>query len=300
MDAETLDKAIEKLLEENPVKYKSIKRNRQRQKDLVSRARRNKMIVPQTVIDELIKQDSNIPISYFKISYESAEAYLGTAKGWYDNIKAISEHFGVPSSKIRLEKIVDYYKGDLLKPRWDGNFLSYVDYKPFETGVSRVYRSAKNITVEAFDKFDKKLRTVNKLYIPSENEDPRLIEEGFYMYDEDAADYLKEFGIVIKAYTRYNFSSDKYAIGYDERIFRKYDVNNKYGLYSKALREFPKVNYYGKTIPIRKGDERGCHNKLVAAINENIREGLAHLDGLDNLVLDYEDSAREIIYEYIW
>lgn len=300
MDAETLDTAIEKLLEENPVKYKPIKRNRQRQKDLISRARRNQMIVPQTVIDELIKPDLNIPISYFKISYESAEAYLGTAKGWYDNIKAISGYFGVPSSEIRLEKIIDYYKGDLLKPRWDGNFLSYVGYKPFETGVSRVYRSAKRITVEAFDEFDKKLRTVEKVYVPSGNEVPPLIEEGFYMYDEDAADYLKEYGIVIKAYSLYNFGSDRYSIGYEERVFRKYDVNNKYGLYAKALREFPKVNYYGKTIPIRKGDERGSKNRLIAAINENIREGLAHLDNLDNLVLDYEDAAREVIYEYIW
>lgn len=300
MDAETLDTAIEKLLEENPVKYKPIKRNRQRQKDLISRARRNEMIVPQTVIDELIKLNSNVPISYFKFYHEATEVYLGTAKGWYDNINAISEHFGVPSSELRLEKILDYYKGDLLKPRWDGNFLSYVGYKSFETGVSRVYRSAKNITVEAFDEFDKKLRTVNKLYVPSENEVLPLIEEGSYMYDEDAADYLKEYGIVIRAYTRYNFSSDRYSIGYDEHVFRKYDVNNKYGLYSKALREFPKVNYYGKTIPIRKGDERGSKNRLISAINENIREGLAPLDGLDNLVLDYEDAAREIIYEYIW
>lgn len=281
MEEHKLNEAIDKLLEENPIRTKNPKRKRNKYKDIIKKARRNEPIVSEKIIDELLQDKLERPISHFEIKYERDDIALGIYKGWYDDIKEISAHYEVPVHELRLEK-VRYWEDDNFY--WDG--------------LARVYRQAYNVVTLYYDDEDK-LITTRGIWSKNCYVSVPPTEAGVYDFDENSIDFLEglyDKNVPTNNWTRW--TRERIRIGFNEEVFRKFDTENKYGIYAKAMREYNRKNFYQKTTPILKGNEISARNSLINAINFNARRNEDLLKDLDDLLENYEYSASKIIYVY--
>ena len=285
MQPEDINKAIEELLENNQNGTKVYKRRRNKYKDMVKKARRMEPIIYDKIKDELLIYNKERPISYFILDYERDDLMIGMYDGWYDEISKISEEFDVPKSELRLEKL-DYWADGV--HYWDGDSL--------------VYRQAYNMITHFYDENDK-LITTRGIWSKDCHVSSPPEPAGEYTYDKNAVKFLDEYygdSSPSNSTLHWNQKRIRINIGYDELLFRKLDTEHKYNNYAKAMREYGYSNFYKKTYPITKGNENGYKAKLIQAMNSNARNNKSLLEGIDDIIQDYETSAGKEIYEYYW